>query len=93
MNTSWLLVPAMRDLGYTADADRITDSMLLAVDRHGLREYYNPLTGVGLAARGFAFSALIVDLLAEGPLQNHGAGCGRPHPDSEMGPQSGNCRR
>ena len=123
MNTSWLLVPAMRDLGYTADADRITDSMLLAVDRHGLREYYNPLTGVGLAARGFAFSALIVDLLPEGPFQNDGvAGCGRghgagsaavplsmppasttgtpaaqlgprpprPHPDSEMGPQSGN---
>jgi hypothetical protein len=55
----------MRELGYTTDADRITDSMLLAVDRHGLREYYNPLSGVGLGARGFAFSALIVDLLAQ----------------------------
>ncbi|HEY2657015.1 MAG TPA: hypothetical protein VGI55_14575 [Solirubrobacteraceae bacterium] len=75
MNTSWLLVPAIRELGYAQDADRITESMLLAVDRHGLREYYNPLTGVGLAARGFAFSALILDLL----------------PDSEIGPQSGNC--
>ena len=74
MNTAWLLVPAMRELGYGTDADRITESMLLAVDRHGLREYYNPLTGVGLAARGFAFSALILDLLA----------------GSEIGAQSGN---
>ncbi len=65
MNTSWLLVPAMRELGYARDADRVTESMLLAVDRHGLREYYSPLTGVGLAARGFAFSALILDLLPE----------------------------
>ena len=65
MNTAWLLVPAMRELGYGDDAERVTESMLLAVDRHGLREYYNPLTGVGLGARGFAFSALIVDLLAQ----------------------------
>jgi hypothetical protein len=60
-----LLVPAMRELGYTTDADRITGSMLLAVDRHGLREHYNPLSEVGLGAHGFAFSALIVDLLAQ----------------------------
>jgi hypothetical protein len=33
--------------------------------RHGFREYYNPLTGRGLAARGFGFATLLVDLLAE----------------------------
>ncbi len=64
MNTSWLLVPAMRALGYERDADRVTRSLEMAVDRHGYREYYHPLTGRGLAARGFGFSTLLIDLLA-----------------------------
>lgn len=64
MNTSWLLVPAMRSLGYSADADRVMGSLEMAVDRHGYREYYNPLTGRGLAAEGFGFSTLLIDLLA-----------------------------
>jgi glycogen debranching enzyme len=64
MNTSWLLAPAMRELGYEQEARRIVDSLVRAVDRDGFREYYNPLTGRGLAARGFGFSTLLVDLLA-----------------------------
>jgi len=63
VNTAWLLVPAMRELGYHEDADRIVDSLAHAAARHGFREYYNPLTGRGLAARGFGFSTLLVDLL------------------------------
>jgi hypothetical protein len=64
MNTAWLLVPAMRSLGYVDAADRVVSSLATAVQRHGYREYYNPLTGRGLAARGFGFSTLLVDLLA-----------------------------
>ena len=37
----------------------------MAVDRHGYREYYNPLTGQGLAAKSFGFATLLVDLLAQ----------------------------
>jgi hypothetical protein len=40
-------------------------SLELAVQRDGFREYYNPLTGRGLAARGFGFATLLIDLLAE----------------------------
>lgn len=40
-------------------------SLELAVDRYGYRGYYNPLTGRGLAARGFGFATLLIDLLAE----------------------------
>ncbi|HUO73337.1 MAG TPA: hypothetical protein VMU39_21385 [Solirubrobacteraceae bacterium] len=65
MNTAWLLVPAMRELGYVSEAERVVRSLALAVDRDGYREYYNPLTGRGLAARGFGFATLLVDLLAE----------------------------
>jgi hypothetical protein len=65
MNTSWLLVPAMRELGYDEAADEIVASLVRAVDEHGFREYYNPLSGRGLAARGFGFATLLVDLLAQ----------------------------
>jgi Mannosylglycerate hydrolase MGH1-like glycoside hydrolase domain len=63
MVTAWLLAPAMRELGYERDADRIVASLADAVERDGWREYYNPLTGRGHAARGFAMSTLLVDLL------------------------------
>ena len=65
MNTAWLLVGPMIELGYEAEAERIVRSLELAVDHHGFREYYNPLTGRGLAARGFGFATLLIDLLAE----------------------------
>jgi len=65
VNTAWLLVPAMRELGYLREADRVVRSLELAADRDGFREYYNPLTGRGLAARGFGFSTLLLDLLAQ----------------------------
>jgi hypothetical protein len=64
VNTAWLLVPPMRELGYEPEAERIVDSLALAAARDGLREYYNPLSGRGLAARDFGMSALLADLLA-----------------------------
>jgi hypothetical protein len=65
VNTAWLLVPPMRELGYEREAMRVVESLEATVDRYGYREYYNPLTGRGLAARGFGFSTLLVDLLAQ----------------------------
>ena len=35
---------------------------IAAVEREGLREYYDPRTGKGLGARNFAWSALIAEL-------------------------------
>jgi hypothetical protein len=64
MNIAWLLVPPMVELGYTGEAIRVVGSLAHAVDHFGYREYYNPLSGRGLAARGFGFSTLLVDLLA-----------------------------
>ncbi|MGH2840094.1 MAG: MGH1-like glycoside hydrolase domain-containing protein, partial [Solirubrobacteraceae bacterium] len=63
MNTAWLLVPAMRTLGYEDDAARIVASLARAAERHGFREYYDPLTGQGLGARNFGWSTLLMDLL------------------------------
>lgn len=63
VNTAWLLVPPLRELGYEAEAERIVASFTAAVERSGFREYYNPLTGAGLGARDFGWSTLLVGLL------------------------------
>ena len=67
----WLLAPALRRFGYESDADRIVASCIELVERHGFREYYNPLNGEGLAARRFGWSTLLIDLLggADGGAQ------------------------
>ncbi|HEV7882321.1 MAG TPA: hypothetical protein VGO81_02060, partial [Solirubrobacteraceae bacterium] len=67
MNTAWLLVPALRGLNHDRAADRIVASLTAAAARDGFREYYDPLTGSGLGARGFGWSTLLVDLLAPRP--------------------------
>jgi hypothetical protein len=61
--TAWFLVPPLRRLGYEAEADRIVGSLATAALRHGLREYYNPLTGAGEGARRFGMATLLVELL------------------------------
>ena len=77
LGTAWLLVPPMRQLGDEAEAARILDSLVRAIRRHGLREYYDPLTGRGLGVRRFAMSALIVDLWPAKP--------GRPSTSASTG--------
>ena len=62
INSAWLLVPPLRELGYEDAARRIVSSLASAVERHGFREYYDPLTGRGMAARGFGWSTLLADL-------------------------------
>ena len=62
MNTAWLLVPALRELGYGDRAAQIVGALARAVAQGGFREYYDPLTGAGLGARGFGWSTLLIDL-------------------------------
>ena len=63
VNSAWLLVPPLRELGYEEAARRIVGSLADAVERHGFREYYDPLTGRGMAARGFGWSTLLAELV------------------------------
>jgi hypothetical protein len=62
VNTAWLLAPALAELGYEADAARIVGSLREAARAHGLREYYDPRTGRGLASRNFGWSTRLLDL-------------------------------
>jgi hypothetical protein len=70
VNTAWLLLRPMRELGYESEADRVLASLEDAVARDGFREYYNPITGRGLAARDFGFSTLLIDLLAQSGIED-----------------------
>jgi glycogen debranching enzyme len=63
VNTAWLLVPALARLGYEEAAERIVLSLVVAAERHGLREYYHPGNGRGWAARHFGMSTLLADLV------------------------------
>ena len=63
VNTTWLLIPAMRRLGYAAEAERLLRPLLKAVTKSGMREYYDARSGEGLGAKDFAWSTLVLDLI------------------------------
>ena len=62
VNAAWLLWLGLRRLGYGEAAARMARGVVGAVEREGLREYYDPRTGTGLGAHDFAWSALIAEL-------------------------------
>lgn len=70
VNTAWLLVPAMRELGYDRAAERVVASLAEAAVREGLREYYDPLTGRGMGASGFGWSTLVMDMSSSLPANS-----------------------
>jgi hypothetical protein len=67
VNSAWLLWLGLRRLGYEAEAERLVAGLVGAVEREGLREYYDPRDGAGLGARDFAWSALIAELAEPDP--------------------------
>jgi hypothetical protein len=62
VNSAWLVWLGLRRLGYEGAAVRLARGLTGAVEREGLREYYDPRTGAGLGARDFAWSALVTEL-------------------------------
>ncbi len=67
VNSAWLVWLGLRRLGYEQAASRLADGVIGAVEREGLREYYDPRTGVGLGATEFAWSALVAELAEPDP--------------------------
>ena len=67
VNAAWLVWIGLHRLGYEEAAARIAEGLVGAVEREGLREYYDPRTGTGLGAVDFAWSALIAELAEPDP--------------------------
>ena len=63
VNTAWLVWMGMQRLGYVKEATELAQGIAEAVDKHGLREFYDPFTGKGMGGKDFGWSALIADML------------------------------
>ena len=67
INSAWLVWLGLRRLGYDDAARTLTLHLCDTIRGHGLREYYDPFTGVGMGAHDFAWSSLIMELMEPDP--------------------------
>ncbi len=67
VNSAWLIWLGLMRLGYEDVAAELTHRVLGAMARAGLREYYDPVTGAGMGAHDFAWSALAAEFLEPDP--------------------------
>ncbi len=67
VNAAWLVWLGLTRLGYAEHADTLGDRITAAVLAQGLREYYHPYTGRGMGAVEFAWSTLVMEMLAADP--------------------------
>lgn len=67
VNAAWLLWIGMKRLGYREQAAWMAETIAEVIGREGLREYYHPLSGAGLGATDFAWSALAVEMAHPDP--------------------------
>jgi hypothetical protein len=73
INAAWMLWIGMLRLGYEAEAGEMVARLVPMIEREGLREYYDPLTGEGLGAREFAWTSLIAEMAepVEGAVRSY----------------------
>jgi hypothetical protein len=67
LNAAWLLWLGLVRLGYDEAAAEMASRVGRAVARAGLREYYDPITGAGMGAVDFSWSALSLELVDPDP--------------------------
>lgn len=66
ININWMLYGGLKNYGFYEDAKNLKRSIIDLVTEHGFYEYYNPLSGKGLGADDFSWTAaLLIDLISE----------------------------
>jgi glycogen debranching enzyme len=64
LNTNWLIIDGLERYGFATEAELLRNRTLQMVERNGLNEYFNPLTGEPAGAPNFSWTAaLSIDLL------------------------------
>jgi hypothetical protein len=64
LNTNWLIIDGLRRYGFKDYAETLKESTLEMVEHSGMYEYFDPLTGQGIGAMDFSWTAaLSIDLL------------------------------
>jgi len=63
-NLNWLLARGLRQHGLVREATDLERTTLGLVERSGIREYFDPVTGDGLGAEDFSWTAAaVIDIL------------------------------
>jgi hypothetical protein len=66
ININWMLYQGMKKHRLFEDAKNLKESIIDLITEHGFYEYYNPLSGEGLGANNFSWTAaLLIDLISE----------------------------
>ena len=66
VNINWLIIDGLKRYGFDDHAAALRDSTLEMVSHTGFFEYFHPLTGAGLGAVNFSWTAaLVIDLLKD----------------------------
>ena len=64
INMNWFFWLGLLDYGYEKEAEAIRQRVFELVQRHGVREYYDPYQGKGLGGKDFSWTAaLVIDML------------------------------
>ncbi len=64
VNINWFLIRGLLKYGYKKVADHLISETLKMVSQGGFKEYFNPITGRGLGANDFGWTAaLTIDLI------------------------------
>ena len=64
INVNCLIYRGLRNYAFDLEAESLKKSVIDLVEEHGFYEYYNPLTGNGLGADDFSWTAaLLIDLI------------------------------
>jgi hypothetical protein len=63
VNTNWLIIDGLKRYGFKDHAEALRESTLEMIENQGCWEYFDPLTGQGIGAPNFSWTAaLAIDL-------------------------------
>lgn len=64
INTNWFIIKGLEHYNFAAEAIHLRQTTLGLIEKTGFREYYSPLTGEGLGASDFSWTAaLYIELI------------------------------
>jgi hypothetical protein len=64
INVNWMFWLGLLQYGYKKEAEIIRQGVFDLVQKHGIREYYDPFNGKGLGGKDFSWTAaLVIDMI------------------------------
>ncbi len=65
INTNWLIIDGLFRYGFNEHAEALKEATIELIEKSGLHEYFNPISGEGLSANNFSWTAaLYIDLVS-----------------------------